>query len=296
VRQIRQEVRGNVVRTTSEIETPRRTLRAITERNPTTNTVWTTRYPVNSRQDAEALRSLPWDLPAGLEAPGPDALVGELGRRGVLSTRISSPFVCVAGMMPYQMFLEWCATDLPLLCDLSALCQQRIMAILDVLLADGRIEYVWMGGCEWLTPPMGSPQLYEELVQPYERALIERIHAAGAVCHVHCHGRVRSTLERVIARGGDFFEPVEPPPDGDLTFAEAKALTAGRMTLGGNVEARVVANDSHDAVESAARRAFDGGKQRMVFKLSEGPLCALSPRVARNYHRIVDVWEEVSAI
>jgi hypothetical protein len=113
---------------------------------------------------------------------------------------------------------------------------------------------------------------------------------------VHCHGRVRSTLELVIARGGDFFEPVEPPPAGDITFAEAKVLAAGRMALGGNVEARVIANESLEEVEAATRRAFEGGGEGMVLKLSAGPLAPLTPQVAANYHRVIDVWQELSEL
>jgi hypothetical protein len=269
----------------------------------------------------EAIRSVPWELPVGLAPPDLSALPPDFDRsdrqRGVLTTRISSPFVCVAGMMPYQTFLEWCATDLPLIVELTGLCLERTLDVLDVLLAPSepireanafartnaraqgrrvrqKIEYVWMGGCEWLTPPMGSPRLYEALVQPFEEAVIERIHATGAVCHVHCHGKVHSTLERTIARGGDFFEPVEPPPDGDIPFAEAKALAAGRMTLGGNVEMRILTYGSVRDVDQVTRNTFEGSKERMVLKPTEGPLGMLTPQMAANYHRMVDVWEEWS--
>ena len=77
---------------------------------------------------------------------------------------------------------------------------------------------------------MGSPTLCRELVQPFGRKVIEGIHAAGAVSHIHCHGNVRSTLELAIERGGDFFEPVEPPPDGDITLALESA--SNRATRG----------------------------------------------------------------
>jgi hypothetical protein len=294
IREVRRETKGDTVAITSEIDTPKGKLTAVTERNAITNTVWTVKYPVETLEDAEAIRSVPWELPERLAPPDPSTLPLDFDERCVLETRISSPFVCAAGMMPYQTFLEWCATELSLMIELTTLCLERILDVLDVLLAEGAIEYVWMGGCEWLTPPMGSPRLYEELVQPFERKVIERIHAAGALCHVHCHGNVRSTLESVIERGGDFFEPVEPPPDGDIIFAEAKALAAGRMALGGNVEARVIANESTEVVEAATRRAFEGGKEHMVLKLSEGPLGRLTPQMAANYHRIVDVWEELA--
>ncbi|NIN64238.1 MAG: hypothetical protein GTO63_05970 [Anaerolineae bacterium] len=199
-------------------------------------------------------------------------------------------------MMPYEYFLELCATDFGLMKDLTTVCMERILSILDVLLSENTVEYVWMGGCEWLTPPMGSPMLYDELVQQFEEKLIGRIHAGGALSHIHCHGNVRSTLEMVIQRGGDFFEPVEPPPDGDITFAEAKALAGGRITLGGNVEARVrvIENEGAGIVERATRRAFEGGKTRMVLQTTAGPICEMTPEMIENYHRMIDVWEELS--
>jgi uroporphyrinogen-III decarboxylase len=197
-------------------------------------------------------------------------------------------------MMPYELFLEMCATELRLLKELTAQCQERIRDVLDILLSEKQCEYVWMGGCEWLTPPMGSPYLYAELVQNFEQPLIERIHDGGAVCHIHCHGNVRSTLEQVIQRGADYFEPAEPPPDGDITFAEAKVLAAGRITLGGNIEARIIENEPAEFVEAAVRAAFEGGRDRMVLSTSSGPISRLSPLMMENYHRIIDLWEELS--
>ena len=170
------------------------------------------------------------------------------------------------------------------------------MSVLEVLLAEKNVEYVWMGGCEWLTPPMGSPQQYGELVQEYEKRIIDRVHAAGALCHVHCHGNVRSTIELAADRGADFFEPMEPPPDGDITMAEAKRLVGDRLTLGGNVEARVLENEGVGDVEAAARAAFEGSKERMVLQTSAGPYCAMTPRMIANYHKLIDVWEELSPI
>jgi hypothetical protein len=294
IREVRREVQhGNLV-VYSEIDTPGGKLTAATSRNPITDTVWTVKYPVETVEEAEMLRSVPWELPEGLEPPEIGGEIGDLRGRGIMTTRVSSPFVCVAGMMPFQTFLEWCATELPLIRELTAVCLARILDVLDVLLTPRCIEYVWMGGCEWLTPPMGSPRLYGELVQPFERQVIERVHAAGAISHIHCHGNVRSTLEQVIERGGDFFEPVEPPPDGDIAFDEAKSIVSGRMVLGGNIEARTIEYGTVDEAEGATRRAFRGDTQHMVLKMSEGPLHRLTPEMAANYHRIVDVWDELS--
>ncbi|MFQ6079450.1 MAG: uroporphyrinogen decarboxylase family protein [Thermodesulfobacteriota bacterium] len=281
---------------TTEIDTPKGRLSAITRRDAGTYTTWTLKYPVNSLEDIEKIRSVPWELPQGLAPPNNEDLEAPHDGRSVVLTRISSPFVCVAGMMPYQYFLELCATELDLIKELTALCLQRVLSILEVLLSNQAVDLVWMGGSEWLTPPMASPGLYEELVQGPEKQVIERIHAGGALVQVHCHGNVRSTLEWVIARGADYFEPVEPPPDGDIPFAEAKKLAAGRVTLGGNIEVRLIYYSDADTVEEKVRQAFEGGKQRMVLQPTEGPISAVSERMLQNYMRMIDVWEELSPL
>jgi len=296
MREIDHKERNGDAITTTEIDTPKGQLTAATGRNKTSNTTWTLKYPVESLADIEKIRSVPWELPPDVAPPDLSSLPQSFSRRGIVHTGGLSPFVCVAGMMPYEYFLELCITEFDLIKDVTQQCLDRILSVLDVILAENTVEYVWTGGCEWLTPPMGSPMLYEELVQESERKVIRRIHAGGALSHIHCHGNIRSTLEMVIERGGDFCEPVEPPPDGDITFGEAKALAAGRITLGGNIEARLLENEDADTVEEATRRAFDGSKARMVLQTTAGPISEMTPRMIKNYHRMVDVWEELSPI
>ncbi|MBN1349484.1 hypothetical protein JXJ21_08755 [candidate division KSB1 bacterium] len=286
---------GNVT-TTSVISTPKGKLTAVTSENTVSRTLWTIKYPVETLVDIEKIRLIRWELPEELVPPGLANLPAGFNARGIVHTGVSSPFVCVAGMMPYDTFLEFCASELNLLRELSEQCMERILRILDVLLAQNTIEWVWMGGCEWITPPMASAEIYDALVQQFEKPVIARIHAAGAISHVHCHGNVRTTLEKVIARGGDFFEPVEPPPDGDISFAEAKALANGRITLAGNIESRILENDNAAAVERATRAAFEGGKYRMVLRNTACPISLMTPRMIQNYHRLIDVWEELSPI
>jgi uroporphyrinogen-III decarboxylase len=197
--------------------------------------------------------------------------------------------------MKFEQFLEMCHTDLPLLRNLTEVCLDRILDCLGVLLSEPGIDCVWMGGSEWVTPPMASPAVYDALVQEQERRIIDYVHEhSDAVVHVHCHGRVRHALRRMVERGADYTEPVEPPPDGDITMAEAKALAAGNTTLGGNVEVRLLCNARAGEVEQATRAAFDGGKDRFVLRATEGPSPRMSEREFENYTRLIDVWEELS--
>jgi uroporphyrinogen-III decarboxylase len=296
IHEISAETVGDCERTTSEIHTPGGILTAITEINTISQTEWTIKYPVESLDDLEKLASVPWELPEELEPVDRSAFPDDFDERCILRGSVSSPFVCVAGAMSYQYFLQLCGEEPALLREMTEICAQRIDDVLAFMLPNGGFDYLWIGGCEWLTPPMGSPKLYDELVQGFEEHIIRQAHEHGAVVHVHCHGNVRSTIEKAIARGADFFEPMEPPPDGDITFAEAKALVAGRMTLGGNVEARIMQHGTPTEVERAVRDAFEGGKERMVFRTSDGPITLMTPEMIRNYDIMFDLLDELSPI
>jgi len=283
--------------TTQTIDTPRGELTAVLDYDPDSRTTWQVKYPVETEDDVEKIASVPWERPEKLAPPDLPKLPAEFGERGVCTTAVSSPMVCVAGTMQYEQFLEWTLTRPALVQQLTDICLKRILDVLAVLLSEPGIEHVWMGGSEWVTAPMACPATYDALVQEQERAIIEWVHAhSEAVVHVHCHGRVRHALGRTIERGGDYTEPVEPPPDGDITMAEAKELVAGRITLGGNVEARVLCNESVETLERAVRAAFDGDNQRFVLRATEGPSPKIAEREFANTMRMVELWEELSSL
>ena len=287
---------GNT-RTYGHIDTPKGELTFITEYSPSSDTSWSVKYPVESVQELEVIASVPWELPEELAPPDIEDFPEDFQRRGILSTGISSPFVCVGGTMPFERFLELTATHPELVAELTDVCRRRTLDVLAVLLSKPGIEHVWIGGSEWVTPPMASPATYDALVQEQERSLIRYIRAhSDAAVHIHCHGHVRHALQRSIDRGADYTEPVEPPPDGDVTMAEAKRLAGGRITLGGNIECRILCNESKDRVKAAVRAAFEGGKERFVLRPTEGPSPRMKEREYQNWMHLIDVWEKLSPI
>jgi hypothetical protein len=278
------------------VDTPKGHLTFVTQRDPISDTTWTLEYPVKTLDDIEKIASIPWEMPDHLTPPG-DALHYDFQERGILSTNISSPFVCVAGMMKFEYFLELTLTEPSLILQLTDICKQRILDVLKVLFSKPGIEYLWVGGSEWVTPPMASPNTYDTLVQEQERDLITFAHEQGnVIVHIHCHGSVRHALQRTIERGGDYTEPVEPPPDGDVTMAAAQEIAAGRITLGGNIECRILCNGIEQDVQEAVRAAFAGGKKRFVLRPTEGPSPRMKKQEFRNWMKMVDIWEQLSPI
>jgi len=83
---------------------------------------------------------------------------------------------------------------------------------------------------------MMPPELFAQLVTPYEKRLVDIFHEADLSVILHCHGRVRQVLDQIMACGFDALEPVEPPPQGDITLAELMDKTAGRMAVIGHIQ------------------------------------------------------------
>lgn len=289
-----QVIQGDNTLTQMEIPTPKGMLTACTGFNSSSRTQWVLKHPVECMEDIEKIASLSWELPGHFKAPDLSKLPHDFSDRGVLKLTLSSPVVCVSGMMSYEYFLELCATNFELMKELTEISFEREMVILESVLKNKNVDMLWIGGCEWMTPPMASPKLYDELVHGYEDKMISRAHELGALCQVHCHGNISSTLEKIIERGGDYTEPVEPPPDGDIEFSEAKKLAAGRITLGGNIESRIIEGGSEKEIEEAVVKAFEGGKHRMILKPSAFPISKVSEQMYRNYNKMIDLWDEMS--
>jgi len=89
IRQVSSVERDGGVEVTRQIDTPAGSLTAILGRDGTSDTWWTKKYPCESLADIEKIRSVPWELPAGIGPPdgevfsGDDVLLPEEGEAEV---------------------------------------------------------------------------------------------------------------------------------------------------------------------------------------------------------------------
>jgi uroporphyrinogen-III decarboxylase len=266
--------------------------KAVNTFNPQTGTWWAEKHYAETPDEIAKIISIPWNADDIIAAPLP-VLPDTFNERVLVRTRISSPVTSVASLTTYENFLELCALDLPFVMEMTEVLCARVLKCLELAFDRYNPEIVLISGCEELTPPMASPALYEALIQPQETKIIDLIHRHGAFCHVHCHGNMRSSLEQVIRRGADVIDPMEPPPDGDITMEEAKKAVAGRMAIAGNIEQRILETGTPAAVKAAVEEAFKGGKERFMLMNSGMFLGQMSDSVKLNYHAMIDVWEKL---
>jgi hypothetical protein len=191
---------------------------------------------LKSRADAEKYLSLPAPEIAG-DVSGFFAAERQIGERGITDVKLGlNPAGFAAELFGSEEFAVMSVTERAAL---HALCARRMEALLrraKFLLAAGVGPYFSMEGEEFLVPPLHGPEDFRDFNLRYDRPILDLVHEAGGRMHIHCHGSVKKVLPMFAEMGVDVLHPLEAPPMGDVTPAEARALTGGRVCLEGNLQ------------------------------------------------------------
>jgi len=281
------------VRHTTLLHTPKGDLRYVYEEAPGVFTRWDIHRPIQCPEDVERMLSVPYrfDPPADAAFEPFRRRRAEMGRDAVCGAGVNSMVAMLCGMMSFQLLLEWVAGEPGLLDDLADAWLARTGEKVDCLLKAGVGPFWHFNGVERASPPMMGPRQWERWVVPYDGEIMRRIKRSDpdSRIHVHCHGRVGTLLESFIEMGVDSTDPVEPPPQGDIAFADAKALAGGRLTLYGNIEFVEMDTAGPDRIEDLVRHAIeDGGKAHTVLFPSSTPHERHSDRFTANAVRYIE--------
>jgi len=288
-----EEAAGSYRRHTFVLPTPNGDLTWAYEEEEGVETRWDVRQPIEKPEDVEKLLSVPFSLkkPAPSEYEAFRRQRREMGRDAICGGQVNSMVAMLVGVMAYEQVLDWLISEPERIKLLADTWLERTWARIDFELSQGVGPFWRFNGVERAAPPMMSPRHWDELVVPYDGEIMRRIKARDpeARIHVHCHGRVRTMLDSWLALGVDSIDPVEPPPQGDIEFADAKRRVAGRLTLFGNIEFCLLDLGAPDEVEIAVRRALtEGGKAHLVLFPSAVPHERHTPRFTANAIRYIE--------
>ena len=117
-----------------------------------------------------------------------------------------------------------------------------------------------------------SADFFMEFVLPYEKRLIDAIHAQGAYTVYHNCGFARSFYSCYRELGMSIWETVSEPPQGDNDLAEAKRVMGDRVCLLGNLDQlRFLKVATPEEVAEKARAIMRIGKPggRYLFAASD---------------------------
>lgn len=222
---------------TTTIRTPAGDLVTRRRESPAGHPGMTHEFPVKTEEDVARVLSVPY------EAPQPEvdawlAAVSGMGERGIILIGLSNPIGHVHDLLGSALLAEWSITRRDVVERLTRTFAERLEDIVRRWLDDPRVvEPVFAtAGHEYAGPPLLSPRDFREFCTEVEKPIGDLIHRRGGLLHVHCHGPLSAIIEELVELGADCLHPVEGPPMGDITLAQAKARVGRDLCLEGNVQ------------------------------------------------------------
>jgi len=292
---IERKTLGNTNITITRINTPKGELRNIDKR--VKNQPWRCVEPfIKEDKDIEKFLSLP------VESSIPNLsvakeLYNKIDDRGLVYLEYKDPFGSVARLFDFQEFTIKCIRELSLIKELIDREFERVRIQLNYMLdeAEGYDFLFYTDGPELATPPMLSPAIFRQLITPYQHKLVKTIKEAGHPSSIHCHGKVRKVFEEFLAIGNNILEPLEPPPQGDITLKETLDRAEGRMSLMGYIQDQDLYTSTPDEIREKVRLICQlvRGKNSYIMSTTATPYMFPPPeRFVRNYIEFVEAAAE----
>ncbi len=248
------------------------------------------KYLIETVEDAHRWLSLPdGGLPG---ANGFAERMAQVGDRGIVLTGLGEPMYTVNDAMGSELWGIWMYDERELVHAMVAKAARYIYAIAKAYIEQGVGPYFGWVGPELCIPPLAGPRDFDDFVQRYDQPLIDLIHNAGGYVWIHCHGDMHPVLERFADLGVDVLNPIEPPPMGRLTLADAKRRVGNRMTLEGGFEVGDFQLETPERIAATVTDIMAMGKPGGRFILcpssdhSHWP--DLDAKIANNYRVFVD--------
>lgn len=281
----------------TEIRAGTRTLTTRWRRDRDVDTVWTTEHLLKDVDDFKAWLELPEPVFGG--EPDTDRFLRterELGEDGICMIDSGDPICSAAPLFDMGTFTVMAMTEPELfrkaLDRFARIYWPRTEAIAKAL--PGRLWRIC--GPEYASPPYLPPRLFEEYVVAYDTPMVRSILKHGGFPRIHSHGRLKDILDLIAATGCTGLDPIEPPPQGDVSLEYVRRNYGAQMTLFGNIEASEIENLEPAAFEKrvaqAIREGTAGSGRGFVLHPSACPYGRkLSARAMRNYETMVRLAE-----
>lgn len=265
-----------------------KTLSNVTAVQPGTGHSWQIEPWCKDIEDARLVLELPFQ-PRTVDLERYRPIEQALGAMGVMVTSIYSPLLPVVRLFDPTDFMMLLRTEADTIAQLLKLSFQRIKPNLDRLLELGVGPIIRFGGAEHATPPLMSPEDFDNYVVEFDAPLVDACKAHGHYVAYHCHGHLRHALARLREMGVDMVDPVETDPDGDISLEEARSIAGPDMTLVGNLQMREITTGEAVQIEARVRGIFAAwGPTRLIISTTGAPLERIPGKMEENYYRMID--------
>lgn len=270
-----------------------RTLTSLTRRDPDLDTVWQIEHLLKDEEDLQAYLKLPAEVFDSMVDIAP--LVAEdraLGDRGIVMVDTPDPLCLAAGLFAMEEYTVIAMTNPELFHKLLEKLAPALHARTEQVAREfpGHLWRIY--GPEYAAAPYLPPELFAEYVVRYTGPMVESIRRHGGYARIHSHGRLRDVLPMIVGMGVSALDPVEPPPQGDVTLAEVRRQYGRELVLFGNLEITDIENLPPAAFEKVVARALQEGTEGpgrgLVLMPSAAPYGrVITPTTMANYETMV---------
>ena len=278
------------IHTRTTLHTPKGDLTSLTKYTPTVKTTWQVEHFIKTEEDIHRYLSIPFH-PMPVDTSGFAPLDAEVGDHGVVLCDSGDAVGNVAPLFEFGDFTVFAMTEPDLVRALCDQAHERIMHNLRGMLEAGCGPLYRIWGPEYCTPPYLPPSGFKEFVVPYLTEMIDLIHQHGCYARVHSHGNIARVLDMLVETGADATDPVEPPPDGDISMGEVKARYGKDLILFGNMELKYLERETPEEIDARVKVMMDEAKAGGGYVLmpTTAPLnIPLSPITEANYFAFIE--------
>jgi hypothetical protein len=253
-----------------------------------------TEYYVKSLEDLDAILSIPYE-PVRPDLSRFDTLEEQIGDRGIVMCALPVPMHRLAMLTGSDRLAVWSLTERERILGAVEVLLERTLDMLEWAIGQGVGPIYATAGEEFMTPPLAGPRDFREFIVEPGLPVRDRLREAGMLRHIHCHGPLDGVLEEFVTLGADCLHPIEGPPLGDVTFAEAKRRIGDRVCLEGNIQIGDLYHDPTDVLVEKVKRTIDAGAPGGGFILcpTASPHTAeLTPQTVKNYLAMIETAVE----
>ncbi len=279
----------------TEIHTKNGILKQHTRQDLDVNTVWVVEHLLKDEDDVKTYLDLPHNFEIGV--PDISSVIEtekELGDTGIVMIDTGDALVESASLLSMEEYTVIAMTNPELFTELMKLKQVNLLKKTKIVseLLPNRLWRIY--GPEYATPPYLPPYLYEKYVVNFDTDLVSLIKKNGGIARMHQHGNSKDVLRLTLQTGCDGLDPVEPPPQGDITLKEARKICGDKFTLFGNLEINDIEmlppNEMETKVKTALCEGPDSNGSSFVLMPSASPYGrVLSDTALKNYNKIIDI-------
>ncbi|MCP4164593.1 MAG: hypothetical protein GY759_01720 [Chloroflexi bacterium] len=283
--------------TVKRVKAGKRTLTTRTRRDVDVNTVWTVEHLLKDTDDLRAFLDLPVPELGHEPDPGPvletEAILGDTG---IVMIDTPDPLCLAASLfdMGEYTIIAWSEPKLfhRLLERFAADLHRKTELISEML--PGHLWRIY--GPEYASVPYLPPALFREYVVRYDQPMVDAIQRHQGFARIHCHGKLKAILDDIVSMRPDGLDPIEPPPQGDVTLQYVRQNYGGDVVLFGNLEVsdieQLPTEQFADKVKIALEEGTAGEGRGFVLMPSACPYGRKLPALTmRNYEKIIDVVE-----